>query len=929
VSWFFYAPVAQKIAYFFQKKTFLEKTNKKKLRKTETPPNKPPKQALASMLEVNTTLESLDIGHNTLAVEGCEALEEAMKRNRTLLTLRAAQTKLGDGGVAIMASLARAGSLQFLDLRRNVVGRYGLEKLLEAVRTTPTLTAVHVDPSEPGDSLRSIKNLIQDACRVNRESDPEREEMVRRRADRRGTVASRAELRGEAPDARAAAAPQPGRASPTVAEPAADAPPASQPPKSALARRVQRDDKVSRRGSISFQEKPQVMVITDKDASPKESLRLPEPVVAPAHVVDALATVNARRRAGSLAASKPPTLAETTTSPSSSSSSSSASSSSASSSSSAAATEVPAPRRELTLEQKLHRRRRAATFVDEQRAVLPPGHPLAAGARARAAAGAGARPAGSPSSSTRGGDAVSASPSASTGASSSSSSSAAAAAGASSSSSSAADSAVGSSETAAQLQANPGEALALASRTLAAPEPFARVAFVSEGSPAHDAGVRVGDGVVKVGPVNTDDPAALVMAVTALEGKPMEFVVVRSDRVKTLTVTPRKWAGSGLLGCGTVSLNSQAGRQAAGGGSGGSGGGKSAARPRSATTAVPQDDQAKQRQLQHLQEQLQRPVPQPPQEHRTRADVHAEAVATGRASDASRPAPPPPVVPLVTEQDRSTLAAADQLAVRSSLGSVREETFVPRVPTPPPEDGDGGGNDDNDDDDSDESSESSEFSSDGAAARAAVAAAGRGSVSAAYSPVAVPPVPKEAPPPVPTEAPPPVPTEAPPPVPTEAPPPVPTEAPPPVPTEAPPPVPTEAPPPVPTELPPPVPAGPNDDTSSSSEEDEPSTPIKPKVPRGPPAVPPPPDTPPPSDHAPGYTPGMEDSRLRAWNKKILQNINEEDGETGTFKKGRVLYKAVGKLKALKASREAAKSTEERTEIESEIVSFCESIEADM
>jgi hypothetical protein len=43
----------------------------------------------------------------------------------------------------------------------------------------------------------------------------------------------------------------------------------------------------------------------------------------------------------------------------------------------------------------------------------------------------------------------------------------------------------------------------------------------------------------------------------------------------------------------------------------------------------------------------------------------------------------------------------------------------------------------------------------------------------------------------------------------------------------------------------------------------------------------------------------------------------------------VLYKAVGKLKALKASREAAKSTEERTEIESEIVSFCESIEADM
>ncbi|KAL4428566.1 hypothetical protein ABPG77_008878 [Micractinium sp. CCAP 211/92] len=73
---------------------------------------------------------------------------------------------------------------------------------------------------------------------------------------------------------------------------------------------------------------------------------------------------------------------------------------------------------------------------------------------------------------------------------------------------------------------------------------------LAEGSPAAAAGLQLYDQLCSFGGVTRQTPDTL-QAVAALlrEGQAMEAVVLRHGAPLVLSLTPRTWAGRGLLGC--------------------------------------------------------------------------------------------------------------------------------------------------------------------------------------------------------------------------------------------------------------------------------------------------------------------------------------------------------------------------------------------
>lgn len=89
--------------------------------------------------------------------------------------------------------------------------------------------------------------------------------------------------------------------------------------------------------------------------------------------------------------------------------------------------------------------------------------------------------------------------------------------------------------------------------------PFAWVDSVTPGSPASDAGLAVGDRVVALGPLRGAPVGAVAGAAPSLadvaavvrssEDTEVAVVVRRGGVDVALRLTPRRWAGPGLLGC--------------------------------------------------------------------------------------------------------------------------------------------------------------------------------------------------------------------------------------------------------------------------------------------------------------------------------------------------------------------------------------------
>lgn len=85
---------------------------------------------------------------------------------------------------------------------------------------------------------------------------------------------------------------------------------------------------------------------------------------------------------------------------------------------------------------------------------------------------------------------------------------------------------------------------------------FAVIDEVMEGSPAHAAGLQVGDQVVAFGGVTSGvggSVASILPRVAALlaenEGTVLSVRVLRRGEIAELVITPQRWDGRGLLGC--------------------------------------------------------------------------------------------------------------------------------------------------------------------------------------------------------------------------------------------------------------------------------------------------------------------------------------------------------------------------------------------
>ncbi|KAK9830275.1 hypothetical protein WJX72_010756 [[Myrmecia] bisecta] len=92
-----------------------------------------------------------------------------------------------------------------------------------------------------------------------------------------------------------------------------------------------------------------------------------------------------------------------------------------------------------------------------------------------------------------------------------------------------------------------------ASGTAASSRPYAVVDEVSPDSPASTAGIRLGDQLVSFGDVSWRDGQSELKAVAAelqaSENQAVPAAFLRQGHLVTLSLTPQRWAGRGLLGC--------------------------------------------------------------------------------------------------------------------------------------------------------------------------------------------------------------------------------------------------------------------------------------------------------------------------------------------------------------------------------------------
>ncbi|OXB64127.1 hypothetical protein ASZ78_002057 [Callipepla squamata] len=89
------------------------------------------------------------------------------------------------------------------------------------------------------------------------------------------------------------------------------------------------------------------------------------------------------------------------------------------------------------------------------------------------------------------------------------------------------------------------------------PSAFARVNAVTPESPASTSGLQVDDEIVEFGSVNVHNFKNLQNIATVVqhsEGRPLSVTVIRNGKKVHLGLTPKRWAGKGLLGCNIIPL---------------------------------------------------------------------------------------------------------------------------------------------------------------------------------------------------------------------------------------------------------------------------------------------------------------------------------------------------------------------------------------
>ena len=88
-------------------------------------------------------------------------------------------------------------------------------------------------------------------------------------------------------------------------------------------------------------------------------------------------------------------------------------------------------------------------------------------------------------------------------------------------------------------------------------EPFLRVNLVSPGSPAELAGIQVEDLILAFGSIDYRNFKSLKDIGTLVQNsryKTINVNIKRGSSTLSLTLTPRPWAGKGLLGCNVIPI---------------------------------------------------------------------------------------------------------------------------------------------------------------------------------------------------------------------------------------------------------------------------------------------------------------------------------------------------------------------------------------
>ncbi|XP_050067828.1 serine-rich adhesin for platelets [Anopheles maculipalpis] len=112
------------------------------------------------LLERSSTLDTLNVGSNQLCNSFVTGISGSLKANTTLTNLGLQGAHLSDKGVKTMAEIIEFGgnsSLQRIDLRHNNIQKAGLEALNEAMKSNKSITRIDLD-----DTPRRIKDTSLD-----------------------------------------------------------------------------------------------------------------------------------------------------------------------------------------------------------------------------------------------------------------------------------------------------------------------------------------------------------------------------------------------------------------------------------------------------------------------------------------------------------------------------------------------------------------------------------------------------------------------------------------------------------------------------------------------------------------------------------------------------------------------------------------------
>lgn len=88
---------------------------------------------------------------------------------------------------------------------------------------------------------------------------------------------------------------------------------------------------------------------------------------------------------------------------------------------------------------------------------------------------------------------------------------------------------------------------------------FAKINFVSPGSPAEECGLRDKDDILEFGSVNISnfkDLTQIGELVKHRQNQQVALKIRRNNRVHDVTLIPKTWSGRGLLGCNIVLIDS-------------------------------------------------------------------------------------------------------------------------------------------------------------------------------------------------------------------------------------------------------------------------------------------------------------------------------------------------------------------------------------